>query len=136
MGTDYKHISFHSIFDKNGVDEYNKINIYYYNAMATARTGVAVKTEGQLVISGTKGYILAQSPWWLTRHFEVRYEDSSLIEPYDPPFRGDGLRYEISEFIRKIAGFSRNGYKLTAEDSIFMAEIIEKYTKYKERNSV
>ena len=136
MGTDYKHISFHSIFDKNGVDEYNKINIYYDNAMATARTGVAVKTEGQLVISGTKGYILAQSPWWLTRHFEVRYEDSSRIEPYDPPFRGDGLRYEISEFIRKIAGFSRNGYKLTAEDSIFMAEIIEKYTKYKERNSV
>jgi len=136
MGTDYKHISFHSIFDKNGVDEYNKINIYYDNAMATARTGVAVKTEGQLVISGTKGYILAQSPWWLTRHFEVRYEDSSRIEPYDPPFRGDGLRYEISEFIRKIAGFSRNGYKLTAEDSIFMAEIIEKYTEYKERNSV
>ena len=136
MGTDYKHISFHSIFDKNGVDEYNKINIYYDNAMATARTGVAVKTEGQLVISGTKGYILAQSPWWLTRHFEVRYEDSSRIEPYDPPFRGDGLRYEISEFIRKIVGFSRNGYKLTAEDSIFMAEIIEKYTKYKERNSV
>ena len=100
--------------------------------MASARTGVAVKTEGQLVISGTKGYILAQSPWWLTKHFEVRYEDASRIDTYDPPFRGNGLRYDISEFVRKIAGFSRNGYKLTSDESIFMAEIIEKYTRYKE----
>ena len=136
LGTDYKNISFHSIFDRNGVDEYDKMNIYYDDAMASARTGVAVKTEGQLVIAGTKGYILAQSPWWLTKHFEVRYEDSAKIESYDPPFRGDGLRYEISEFIRKIAGFSRNGYKLTSDESIFMAEIIEKYTMYKEHHSV
>ncbi len=135
LGTDYKEISFHSIFDKNGVDEYDKMEIYYDNAMASARTGVAVKTEGQLVISGDKGYILAQSPWWLTKHFEVRYEDASKIETYDPPFRGDGLRYEISEFIRKISGFSRNGYKLTADESIFMAEIIERYTEYKNKHS-
>lgn len=135
LGTNYKDISFHSIFDTSGVDEYDKMDIYYYNAMASARTGVAVKTEGQLVISGTKGYILAQSPWWLTKHFEVRYEDSEKIESYDPPFRGDGLRYEISEFIRKIIGFSRNGYKLTAEESIFMAEIIEKYTEYKNKQT-
>ena len=135
LGTNYKDISFHSIFDTSGVDEYDKMDIYYDNAMASARTGVAVKTEGQLVISGTKGYILAQSPWWLTKHFEVRYEDSEKIESYDPPFRGDGLRYEISEFIRKIIGFSRNGYKLTAEESIFMAEIIEKYTEYKNKQT-
>ena len=132
LGTDYREISFHSIFDSDGVDEYDKMEIYYDNAMASARTGVAVKTEGQLVISGTEGYILAQSPWWLTKHFEVRYEDASRIESYDPPFRGDGLRYEISEFVRKIAGFSKNGYKLTSDESIFMAEIIEKYTMYKE----
>ncbi|MCC6093447.1 MAG: Gfo/Idh/MocA family oxidoreductase [Eubacterium sp.] len=131
LGTNYRDISFHSIFDENGVDIYDKMEIYYDRAMASARTGVAVKTEGQLVISGTKGYILAQSPWWLMKHFEVRYEDASKIESYDPPFRGDGLRYEISEFIRKIAGLSRNGYKLTAKESIVMAEIIEKYSEYK-----
>ena len=97
-----------------------------------------MKTEGQLVVSGTNGYLLAQSPWWLTRHFEVRYEDEdysdlSKIEVYEPTFRGDGLRYEISEFVMKINGYARNSYKLTAGESIVMAEITEKYMEYKKR---
>ena len=110
---------------------YNKGDFYYPNAFATAKSGVGVKTEGQLVISGTKGYIIAQSPWWLMKHFEVRYEDADKVESYDPAFRGDGLRYEISEFVRKINGTGKNGYKLTRVESIAMSEITERYMAYK-----
>ena len=53
------------------------------------------------------------------------------IENYDPTFRGDGLRYEISEFVRKINGIGRDGYKLTRDESITMSEITEKYMEYK-----
>ena len=131
LGSDYRSISFHSLWDENGVDIYNKLDFVYDNALATTKCGVAVKTEGQLVVSGTKGYILAPSPWWLMKHFEVHYEDASEIENYDPPFRGDGLRYEISEFVRKINGIGRDGYKLTRGESITMSEITEKYMEYK-----
>lgn len=131
LGSDYRSLVFNSLFDENGVDIYDKLDFSYADAMATCKSGVGVKTEGQLVVSGTKGYILAQSPWWLMKHFEVHYENSAEVENYDPPFRGDGLRYEISEFVRKINGIGRDGYKLTRGESITMAEITEKYMEYK-----
>lgn len=137
LGKEYKDVRFTSLFDEDGVDIYSKIEFEYEGAMATVKTGVGVKTEGQLVVSGTKGYIIAPSPWWLTKHFEVRYEeeeykDGQGVEVYEPAFRGDGLRYEISEFVMKINGYAKNSYKLTAGESIVMADITEKYMKYKE----
>ena len=99
--------------------------------MALSKNGVAVKSEGQLVVAGTKGYVLAPSPWWLTRRFEVHFEDSSKIEVYEPVFQGDGFRYEISDFVSKINGIDKNGYKLTAEEAIAMAEVTEAYMKQK-----
>ena len=131
MGVNFKDVFFHSIWSSKGIDLFNRIEIMYDGGMASAKTGVGVKTEGQLVISGTEGYIIAPSPWWLTHHFEVRYEDPTEIEVYEPKFLGDGLRYEISEFIMMINGTSKNGYKLTAEESIAMAEITERYMEYK-----
>lgn len=129
LGTDFKEYRLDSIKDENGVDVYTKVNLIYENALATGKTGVGVKSEGQLVVAGTKGYILAESPWWLTKKFVVRYENPSIIETYSPAFQGDGLRYEISEFISAINGRSRNGYKLTPEESIAMAGITEEFMK-------
>ncbi len=62
MGGDYKELHIDTLTDDNGVDIYTKVNIKYDNGFATMRTGVGVKTEGQLVVSGTKGYIIAPSP--------------------------------------------------------------------------
>ena len=131
LGIDYKDVHFYTMKDENGVDIYTKVYLEYEQAIATAKTGVAVKSEGQLVISGTKGYILAESPWWLTKKFVVRFEDPNKIETYNPVFKGDGLRYEVSEFVSQINGRGKKGYKLTAEEAIAMAEVTEKYMDYK-----
>jgi glycerol-3-phosphate cytidylyltransferase len=129
LGKDYKNVRFQSLRGKGGIDLYTKMELEYANGMATAKTGVAVKTEGHLVISGTGGYILAPSPWWLTKRFEVHYEDPNKVEVYEPNFQGDGFRYEINEFVSKIGGYGKNGYKLTAEEAIVMAEITEEFMK-------
>ena len=134
LGTEYKEVRIDSLLGENGIDLYTKSELIYEHGMATAKTGVGVKSEGQLVIAGTKGYILAPSPWWLTKKFEVRYEDSDIIENYEPRFQGDGLRYEINEFVSKINGNSRNGYKLTAEEAIAMAEITEMFMKKRQED--
>ena len=131
MGKDYTSVTFDSIYDDNGVDLYTKADIRYDNGFATVKTGVGVKTEGQLVVSGTKGYIIAQSPWWLMKKFDVRYEDSSKIEHFEPRFQGDGLRYEISDFVSKINGTDKKDYKLTAGESIIMSEFVEKFMEQK-----
>ena len=94
----------------SAVDGYTKIHFEYdNNKFATAKTGLTVKSEGQLLISGSKGYILVPSPWWLTKYFEVRFEDPKCIDKYECEFEGDGLRYEFAEFV------SRVGSMLTAD---------------------
>lgn len=127
LGMDYRDVYMDSINDESGIDMYTKVQIRYKDAMATAKVGVGVKSEGQLVVSGTKGYIIAQSPWWLMKKFDIRYEDASVVEHYEPTFMGDGLRYEISEFVSKINGYGNRDFKLTADESIAMADIVEKF---------
>ena len=129
LGVNYEKVDFESLYDENGVDIYTKVNIRYPKGFATIKTGVGVKSEGQLVVSGTKGYIIAPSPWWLMKQFDVRYEDSSMIEHFEPRVQGDGLRYEISDFVSKINGTDKKDYKLTAEESVFMSEFIEMFMK-------
>lgn len=127
LGTQYKEVRIDSLVDESGVDIYTKIQLRYDDKLATAKMGVGVKSEGQLVISGTKGYILAESPWWLTKKFVVRYENPSVIDTYEPSFQGDGLRYEISVFVSKINKTEKHGYKLTKEESLAMTEITERF---------
>lgn len=134
LGTEYTDVQIDSILDESGVDLYSKIQLRYPNGLATAKMGVGVKSEGDLVIAGTEGYILAPSPWWLTRKFDIRYEDPDKIEHFEPNFQGDGLRYEISEFVGKINGTGRRDYKLTEEESIAMSRIVERFMR--ERHSI
>ena len=134
MGTRYKEVRFDSILDENGLDLYTKASFLYEKGMALSKSGVGVKSEGQLVIAGTKGYILAESPWWLTQSFEVRYEDPNKRDKYFVKFLGQGLRYEISDFAYAINGNVGRGYKFTQEESIAMAGIMEAFMDKRRRD--
>ena len=126
LGINYSKVDFYSKVE-NGVDIYTKANICYPHATASVTLGIGVKTEGNLIISGTKGYIYVPAPWWLTSFFEVRYENQSKNKKYFYGYDGDGLRYEIQEFISMIVNNRRSCYKLRRRESIAIAEIIEKY---------
>lgn len=131
LGRNYKDVKFLSFVDDNGVDIYSKAYIRYEKAIAEVKVGLGVKSEGNLVISGTKGYILAESPWWLTKNFEICYEDNEQNEKMFSKFLGQGLRYEIGAFVTQINGLKKNISNFSDEDSIFMAEIMEKYLEYR-----
>lgn len=126
LGTDYNNLSFYSKIE-NGVDIFTKCNIVYDNSLASMTLGLGVKTEGNLVVSGTKGYVLVPSPWWLTNYFEVCYEDQNKNKKYFYTYQGEGLRYEIQEFISMIINKRLSTYRLRRTESIAIAEIIEKY---------
>lgn len=127
MGTNYKEVRFDSVKDENGIDLYTKTTFIYENGMALSKSGVGVKSEGQLLISGTNGYILAESPWWLTQYFEVCFEDPSKKERYFSKFLGQGLRYEISDFAYMINGHQGRSYKFTEEESVAIAGVMEQF---------
>ena len=102
LGTNYQELRFESFTAPNGIDVYTKAYFKYPNRMATSKTGLGVKSEGQLIISGTNGYILVKSPWWKTTDFEICYEDFNQNEKVYTKFLGDGLRYELSDFVSAI----------------------------------
>jgi predicted dehydrogenase len=126
LGIDWKDVNFHSRME-NGVDIYTKGVLNYPHATSSFTLGIGVKTEGNLVISGTKGYIYVPAPWWLTSFFEVRYEDQTKNKKYFYSYDGEGLRYEIQEWLSMIVNDRRSCYKLRRRESVAIAEIIEKY---------
>lgn len=126
LGIDWHDVNFHSRME-NGVDIYTKGVINYPHSTASFTLGIGVKTEGNLVISGTKGYIYVPAPWWLTDFFEVRYEDQTKNKKYFYSYDGEGLRYEIQEWLSMIVNERRSCYKLRRRESVAIAEIIEKY---------
>ena len=126
LGLDWKDVDFHTKKD-NGVDIYTKGVINYPHATSSFTLGIGVKTEGNLVISGTKGYVYVPAPWWLTSYFEVRYEDQTKNKKYFYSYDGEGLRYEIQEFFSMIVNDRRSCYKLRRRESVAISEIIEKF---------
>lgn len=127
LGNDFEKLNFNFFRGYNDVDTYAKAHFNYKNNVATAKTGIGVKSEGQLLISGTKGYILVKSPWWLLKSFEVCYENPENNQTYSAPFPGFGMRLEIADFIRNINEPAMRNYKLSKDDSIAIAGIIEMF---------
>ena len=136
LGTEYQDVRFDFFNDKSGVDIYAKAHFKYNGndeCVACAKTGIGVKSEGQLLISGTGGYILVESPWWLIKSFEVCYENPYNNESFSAPFPGYGMRFEVADFVKNIVEPAARNYKLTSEDSIAIAGIMERFLKVQGR---
>lgn len=133
LGAEYDDIRFDAIHDENGLDIFTKVSLTFPRGIATATCGLGVKSEGRLLIAGTKGYIVAEAPWWKTTYFEVHYEDEARVDKYSERFFGDGLRYEIKDFLNMINGNDKSEFKLTRGGSIAVADIMEKFLKYENR---
>ncbi len=131
-GINYQGIRFFSRM-QNGVDMYTKGVIRYDRTVCSFKVGLGVKTEGNLVISGTKGYAYVPAPWWKTDYFEFRYEDQNDNKKFFYKWDGAGLRYEIQEFISCIVNHRFSSARLRRRESICMAEIMQRFL---DRNDV
>ena len=130
MGCQYENLNLYSRM-KDGVDIYTKGVMRYPHAICSFKVGLGVKTEGDLVISGTKGYVYVPAPWWKTDYFELRYEDQNKNQKYFYKWDGAGLRYEIQEFISCILNMRFSTSRLRRRESVCMAEIMEQFTNRK-----
>ena len=101
LGVDYKKKSIISKY-VNNKEIFTKIDFIYENAVASIKVGSGVKSEGELIISGTKGYVYVPAPWWNTEYFEVRFEDQRQNRRYFYQLNGEGIRYELIAFTKMI----------------------------------
>lgn len=129
-GINYDNLTIYSRM-KDGVDMYTKGVLKYEKAVCSFKVGLGVKTEGNLVISGTKGYAYVPAPWWKTDYFELRYEDQNQNKKFFYKWDGAGLRYEIQEFISCIINNRQSTARLRRRESIAMAEIMQAFGERK-----
>ena len=125
LGTKYeKTIVTHK--DLVGNDLFTKIDFIFEHSVASLKVGDGIKSEGQLIISGTKGYIYVPAPWWKTDYFEIRYENANDNKRYFYQLDGEGIRYELVAFVRAIqSGKAISNIK--KETSLAISEILNHY---------
>ena len=112
LGTDYTDCRVFSklLQEEYRYDTFTKMHFTYKNAVASIKVGNGIKSEGELIISGEGGYIYVPAPWWKTDYFEVRYEDISKNRRYFYQLDGEGIRYELTVFLKMIENNSKNSY--------------------------
>lgn len=128
LGTQYQHSNITSWLasTEHQFDAFTKMDFLYKNAVASIRVGNGVKSEGELIISGTKGYAYVPAPWWKTDYFEIRYEDPKENRRYFYQLDGEGIRYEIVAFAKSIQQKKNHAY-VDRSVSETIAAVMERY---------
>lgn len=133
LGPDYRSKTIaSSIIDREQhFDVFTKISFVYDHAVASIKVGKGVKSEGELVISGTQGYVYVPAPWWKMDYFEVRFENSDLNRRYFYQLDGEGIRYELISFVKAIESGRQSHYILPAT-SYAIVQSVEDFFKEKD----
>ncbi|MEH2948869.1 adenylyltransferase/cytidyltransferase family protein [Sporofaciens sp. JLR.KK001] len=132
LGCDYKDIRIETklLPETKDFDIFTRVSFIYDKAVASIKVAKGAKSEGELVITGTEGYIYVPAPWWKTDYFEIRYENQSDNKRYFYQLEGEGIRYEIVAFVKAIE--NGNGSFYIGQDvSKAIAGVMEEYYKGK-----
>lgn len=105
LGTKYKDYRIISHFkdEDKKQDEFTKIDFVYENATASIKVAEGAKSEGELIITGSEGYIYVPAPWWKTDYFEIRHENSKNNKRFFYQLDGEGIRYELVSFANAVS---------------------------------
>lgn len=131
LGTDYTRadITTRLYQPDSDFDIFTKVAFTYPNAVPSIKVGVGVKSEGELIISGTKGYLYIPAPWWKTDYFELRYENPADNKRYFYKLDGEGIRYEIVSFIKAIQTSRPSPYLTNGVSKAIVRTIEDFYNK-------
>lgn len=128
LGPDYKSkVIASSFIDRERYfDSFTKISFIYDHAVASIKVGKGVKSEGELIISGTQGYVYVPAPWWKMDYFEIRYEDANRNRRYFYQLDGEGIRYELVSFVKTVEN-GRYSHYLQPSTSKTIVKVIEDF---------
>ena len=128
LGIDYKDKTINSLMleNKENFDLFTKIDLQYENAVASIKVANSVKSEGELIISGSEGYAYVPAPWWKTDYFELRFENLEDNQKYFYQLDGEGIRYELVAFAKSIELNKNNAY-IDSDISNAICKVIEDF---------
>ncbi len=129
-GVDFQEFSWTTFLDPQGNQCYTKFHLAYPQGIAQGKVSKGATFPKHLLISGTKGHIWVDAPWWHTQSFEVcTYggAEGEDREKFFYKFNGEGLRYELSEFVSMIINREKSNFKLRRGETLAMVEIFQRY---------
>ena len=129
LGNDYirKSIVSHIADEDHRYDTFSKVDFVYPHAVASIKVGTGVKSEGDLIITGTKGYIYVPSPWWKTDYFEAKYENSANNKRYFYQLDGEGIRNEMVAFCKAISEGSAKFSNIREDTSCAISGVMDAF---------
>lgn len=128
LGYDYRSVDFIT-HKEQGYDTMTRINFVYDYAMASALVAINAKAEGDMIISGTEGYVYVPAPWWKTEYYEVRYEDINKNSKFFYKFEGEGLRYELVDFVQNIRENTQTELLFSHQDMLAEAKVLTNFLR-------
>lgn len=132
LGTNYANRNIVTKLSDDHFDIFTKMDFVYENAVATVKVGKGVKSEGEMIISGTKGYVYVPAPWWKTSYFEIRYEDQNRNKRFFYELEGEGFKYELVNFLRAI----NHGRVINYTDDVVLEKISAVYKEFYSRENI
>lgn len=120
------HVASRFFDQSHHVDAFTKADFTFSNAVASCLVGKGVKSEGELVVSGTEGYAVVPAPWWKTEYFEIRREDQTQNTRHYYQLDGEGIRYALVSFLRSITTGSDASY-VSRDVSLAICRAIEQF---------
>lgn len=132
LGTNYANRNIVTKLSDDHFDIFTKMDFIYENAVATVKVGKGVKSEGEMIISGTKGYVYVPAPWWKTSYFEIRYEDQNRNKRFFYELEGEGFKYELVNFLRAI----NHGRVINYTDDVVLEKISAVYKEFCSRENI
>ena len=127
LGTEGIDVEFQSVLNDDGLDIFTRVILKKDGQLASGCCGLGAKSEGSLIVSGTRGYIYAHAPWWKTTCFDIRTDNPQEVNRFTNVYDGDGLRYEIADFLYRTQGHPGRDMRLTANESVWIARIMERF---------
>ena len=129
LGTDCREFKIISHINKEtNRDCFTKIDFLYDHSVASIKVGDGVKSEGELIVSGTKAYVYVPAPWWKTDYFEIRYENQNDNKRYFYQLDGEGIRHELVSFIKSIENKKYLG-NIDLKISYAISKLMNNYNK-------
>lgn len=128
LGNEYKNLQICSYMKEPGKDLFSQLNFVYPHAVANVKVGKGVKSEGELIVSGTKGYAYVPAPWWKTDYFELRYENPADNRRFFYQLDGEGIRYELVAFLKAVEN-GRSASYIGKDVSEAICGVVERFAE-------
>lgn len=130
LGCNFNKYHFYTKMTTDNNDLFTRLDLVYDNAIATLKVAEGAKSEGELIVTGTNGYLIVPSPWWKPDYFEIRYENMNNNKRYFYQLNGEGIRNQLLSFINAING-NKNSMNIQEKTSITICDFMDKFQNNK-----